>query len=99
MKGNRGNTRPMKFRKRKPNYNPSGWSAGRPFELGHDVPPAEPTAFEKFVAQLGNSPEESWHMNTRIKAWVHANKNLRYVPEFLLDQLGETVIDDTGSRL
>jgi len=92
MRGNRGNSRPVARRKYKHrNYSPHGWSSGKPWLLAST---AEPTQFEQFIAELGDSPPEMWHQDVRVQRWVREHKNRRYVPEFLLKQLGETVLSD-----
>jgi len=96
MNGNRGNRTPLHRRTFSTpsavNYNPHGWSHGTPFALVLQ-PVNGPTEFEKFVADL-HVPEQYWHQDRRIVAWVHANKNQKYVPEFLLHALGEWVTMD-----
>lgn len=42
-------------------------------------------AFERFLASIGNPPEEVWRENPTIRGWVWKNKNYRYVPEKLLN--------------
>ena len=90
--GNRGNRTPVDNRTLPAHYNPHGWAGGIPFKL---VPPKvqTTTAFEDFVAELG-TPQPMWHQDRRIIRWVHAHKNHRYIPEHLLDALGEKVLDD-----
>jgi hypothetical protein len=87
--GNRGNVVPVAKRKyRQPNYNPRSWnSSSVPWGTRYE---AKPTEFELLVASLG-TPEQYWAENTTIQKWVHANKNYKYVPESLLNLLGEHV--------
>jgi hypothetical protein len=89
--GNRGNRRAIST-KANPNYIPRGWSSGKPFPLIRQKVQTS-TAFEDFVAELG-VPQQFWHQDRRIVRWVHAHKNHRYIPEHLLDALGEKVLDD-----
>jgi len=89
--GNRGNRTALASRQT-PNYLPHKWSGGTPFPLVRQAV-STTTAFEDFVAEL-HVPPEYWHQDRRIARWVHAHKNHRYVPEDLLDRLGERVLDD-----
>lgn len=90
---NRGNIRPVNRRKfTSASYNPRGWTKGACFPLIH-VKVETSSAFEDFIAELG-VPEKFWAEDPRITRWVHAHKNSRYVPEHLLDALGEKVLWD-----
>lgn len=61
------------------------WSSGTYI----DPVPDEPTAFEQKVKRLGlaNSPEK-WPQSVALRAWVKSHKNSRYVPEWLVQELG-----------
>lgn len=72
-----------------PNWS-SGPAAATPFALQARTGPTE---FEQLIVQLG-TPERYWCDHPAIRKWVHLHKNHRYVPEFLLKELGERVIDD-----
>ena len=62
------------------------WSSGRASMM--DVPD-EPTAFDLKVARLrlSDSPEK-WPKDTRLRIWVKANRKHRYVPHWLLEEIG-----------
>jgi hypothetical protein len=47
----------------------------------------KPTEFEDLVIELGLSESEYDHSPKLVK-WVRANRNRRYVPEWLLTELG-----------
>ena len=51
--------------------------------------PDGPSAFELKVQRIGlaDSPDE-WKHSAKLRAWVKANKNHRYVPESLLRDMG-----------
>jgi hypothetical protein len=89
--GNRGN-RTNGQQRTTPHYSASGWSSGKPFPLVRQKVQTT-TAFEDFVSEL-HVPEQYWHQDRRIAKWVRAHKNHRYIPESLLDALGEKVLDD-----
>jgi hypothetical protein len=68
------------------------WATGPARELP-PLPPAAPTEFEQLIAALG-TPEQYWPEHPVIRKWVHQHKNFRYVPERLLEALGENVLED-----
>ena len=51
--------------------------------------PDGPSAFEIKVKRMGlaDSPEQ-WTGSAKLRTWVKANKNRRYVPEWLLQEMG-----------
>jgi hypothetical protein len=51
-------------------------------ESKDDIPNG-PTAFDVLVAKL-KLKESDWHKSERLRKWVSANRNSRYVPEELL---------------
>jgi hypothetical protein len=51
------------------------------------VPPAEPTEFDKQVRRLHLKPEGYAH-SLPLRNWVYHNYNRYYVPEKLLESLG-----------
>lgn len=70
------------------------WSGGPAYAIPFELQVRTgPTQFEQFVSTLG-VPEQYWPTDRRIRAWVHAHKNSRYVPEALLEALGEKVLFD-----
>jgi hypothetical protein len=70
------------------------WSGGPKYAIPFTLQERRTsTAFEDFVSTLG-VPEQYWPTDRRIAAWVHAHKNHRYVPEGLLEALGEQVLFD-----
>jgi hypothetical protein len=89
---NLGN-RTSAIRRQQSNYSAQGWSGGKPFPLVRQKVASTTTAFEDFVSEL-HVPEQYWHQDRRIAKWVRAHKNHRYIPESLLDALGEKVLDD-----
>jgi hypothetical protein len=48
------------------------------------------TEFEKIVAEFKLEPEQ-WPTSIRLRGWVEAHKNSRYVPEDLLKAYGFAV--------
>jgi hypothetical protein len=70
------------------------WSGGPQYAIPYQLQEKRTaTQFEEFVSALG-VPEQFWPNDRRIARWVHVHKNHRYVPEFLLKALGESVLDD-----
>jgi hypothetical protein len=51
------------------------------------VPPAAPSAFEKFVKSLHLSPSQ-YQSSRVLREWVRKNKDQKYVPQELLEAFG-----------
>ena len=62
------------------------WSSGTYY---WEPIPDLPTAFELKVQRLGLADQpETWPYSKRLRAWVKANKNSRYIPEDLIRDMG-----------
>jgi hypothetical protein len=68
----------------------NNWASGPHRQVTFAPDPAA-TEFEMLVARLHVLPQY-WSENPAIRLWVHQHKNYKYVPESLLDELGETVL-------
>ena len=71
------------------------WASGAFLFAELPVRPAMPTEFELLIEkrELAGAPH-LWQYDGEIQKWVRENKNKKFIPESLLRELGEDVLED-----
>jgi hypothetical protein len=62
------------------------WVSGVAFDLRT---PAQPTKFERLIARLGLADRpDLWPHHAKVRQFVKRNKYIRFIPEWLIDEIG-----------